>query len=626
MMSDASPFSVPISGGTSRSQKQLLACFIVVVVASLLAALIQNSGGRVQVIDLKIPTQNGQWLAADLFRPRSATREQPAPLVIVVPGFQRSKESLANISLELARRGIVVIALDPYAQGGSSSSATAQSATTEGYGLFAVVNYAANTENLNYIDPTKIGATGHSAGGNAVLQGASYFGQESLRLGRPSKLHAVYVSGYALSFTAKILKPVRSHVGFSYAYFDEGAYRNELQNGDMRHAPEALRLINSALDPAELAHTEVTLNRYYGTAAARNLRVVHNERTLHPFQPYSREATAHQLDYFTQVFGLTSDLASHDQMWMWKELLTLASLVAAFLGLVPLAHLLLTYLPYFQKLVQPLPVAIPAPQGSGRYLFWGLLVLGALVACFSYIPLTELSQKIFVAASGRAQTWFFPQRMNNGVMLWALLNGLVGFLLYFLGSWSFGKKFQPRAIFAGCKISARALGRTGLLALTLYAVFFLQLFAVYYFFHVDYRFIFIGVRVFQPTVLLLLLMYAPAFFIFFLSNSLRVNRALCWAGQAEWKNMLMAGLANSLGLLLIVLVQYLTFAVRGTVHWTEGWLYINLLFAVVPIMFVLPYFNRYFYRLTGQIYLGPMTTCLVFITIMLSNTVSYTPL
>lgn len=90
--------------------------------------------------------------------------------------------------------------------------------------------------------------------------------------------------------------------------------------------------------------------------------------------------------------------------------------------------------------------------------------------------------------------------------------------------------------------------------------------------------------------------------------------------------MLMAGLANSLGLLLIVLVQYLTFAVRGTVHWTEGWLYINLLFAVVPIMFVLPYFNRYFYRLTGQIYLGPMTTCLVFITIMLSNTVSYTPL
>lgn len=43
-------------------------------------------------------------------------------------------------------------------------------------------------------------------------------------------------------------------------------------------------------------------------------------------------------------------------------------------------------------------------------------------------------------------------------------------------------------------------------------------------------------------------------------------------------------------------------------------------------MFVLPDFNRSFFRLTGRIYLGPMTTCLVFITILLSNTVSYTPL
>ena len=55
-MSDAVPLRVPIPGKTSRSQKQLLACTLVVVVASLLASLIQNSGGRVQVMDLKIPT------------------------------------------------------------------------------------------------------------------------------------------------------------------------------------------------------------------------------------------------------------------------------------------------------------------------------------------------------------------------------------------------------------------------------------------------------------------------------------------------------------------------------------------------------------------------------------------
>ena len=90
--------------------------------------------------------------------------------------------------------------------------------------------------------------------------------------------------------------------------------------------------------------------------------------------------------------------------------------------------------------------------------------------------------------------------------------------------------------------------------------------------------------------------------------------------------MLVGGFANSLGLMLIVFVQYLTFAVTGMVYWTDGWLYVNLLFAVVPMMFVLPYFNRYFFRVTGRIYLGPMVTCLIFVMVLISNTVFYLPL
>ena len=84
------------------SRQLLLISLLVVIFASLLASIIQGSGGQVQVRDIKIPTHNGQWVVADLFKPRTATRENPAPLVVVVPGFQRSKEALSNISLELA--------------------------------------------------------------------------------------------------------------------------------------------------------------------------------------------------------------------------------------------------------------------------------------------------------------------------------------------------------------------------------------------------------------------------------------------------------------------------------------------------------------------------------------------
>ena len=624
MTTSPSPHLVP-EARLVFSRRLLAACIFSIVVASLLAARVQTSGGRVRVTGFKLPTQNGQWVVADLYRPLSATNETPAPLVIVVPGFQRSKETQLNIAMELARRGVVAIVIDPYAQGSSSSSMSRRAATTEGYGMFAVVDYAANTDNLNYVDKTRIGVTGHSAGGNAAIQAASYFGAEARKAAAPSKLQSVYVSGYVLTLTEKTLRSVRSNMGISYAFHDEGAYRNELKNGDMRRAPEALRVVRSGLGKAEKIE-EVEVDRYYGDAAAKTLRVVHNERLLHPFQPYSIEATTHQLAYFQKVFGLENSIPASNQVWFWKELWSLFALVAAFVSLVPLSQLLIGHVSFFQSLAHPLPPAAPAPQGRGKVIFWTLFISGAVIACFSYIPLTELSQRLFTEATGREQTWFFPQRMNNGVMLWALFNGLIGFALFYLGYRIHGRKQGATPAAWGVATSARELLRTFLLAAVLFAAFYALLSVVYAVFHVDYRFLFLGVRVFQPALLLLMPVYAPVFFVFFLSNSLRVNAAMRFAGQPEWRSMLLAGLGNSLGLLFILLAQYITFALTGTVRWTEGWLYINLLFAVVPMMFVLPYFNRCFFRQTGRIYLGPMTTCLIFIMILLSNTVCYLPL
>lgn len=602
-----------------------MSCISFVFLCSGAAAVVQTAGCQVRVQSITLPTQNGQWVAADLFKPASATKDHPAPLVVVVPGFQRSKETLSNISLELARRGIVVIAIDPYAQGGSSSSMSRQAATTEGYGLFAIVNYAYDTRNLNYIDKNRIGATGHSAGGNAAIRGASYFGKRAAKSGKPSKLHSVYVSGYVLTLTDNVLKHVQSNIGMSYALYDEGAYRNELQSGDMRQAPESLRLVNSAAGESADLLQEIELGRFYGNIEDRTSRVVHNERVIHPLQPYSIEATTHQIEYFEKVFGTESGLSSRDQIWYWKELLTLASAIAAFVAIVPLAAMLLER-PYFRSLVHPLPEALPQPRGRGKALFWSLFALSALVACFTYIPMAQLSQRLFVAATNREQTWFFPQRMNNAVMLWAVLNGLIGFLMHWLSYRYYGRQHGISPELWGMRTTLAEFLQTLVLAIMIFASFFLLLFVVYYFFHVDYRFVFFGARVFQPVMFLLLVVYAPVFLVFFLSNSLRVNGAMRFTGDPEWRSMLRAGIANSLGLFLIVLVQYSVFVLTGTVYWTDGWLYVNLLFAVVPIMFVLPYFHRYFFRLTGRIYLGPLTMCLIFIMILLSNTVCYIPL
>ena len=529
-----------------KSKRLLTICVLTVVLSSLLTSLVQSSFGKVDVYSIKVPTQNGQWLVADLFKPKSATAENPAPLVVVVPGFQRSKEALSNITLELARRGIVAVSIDPYAQGSSSSSLSPRSATKEGYGMYALVDYFYSTPNLNYVDRERICATGHSAGGNAAIRGASFFGKEAIATGKPSKLHSVFVSGYVLSQKEHVLEDVRSNVGISYAYYDEGAYRNELakddevlhkwENGDMRIAPESIRTVNMAHGRDWDAVEKVELGYYYGDPDKRTLRVVHNERTLHPFQPYTTEPTANQIEYFEKVFHMEPEIASTDQIWYWKEILSMVSMVAAMVMLIPLTQLLLVNIPFFGAIAHPLPQPQPRPKGKGLMIFWGLFALGAIIACFSYIPMTELSKVLFVDDSTRKMTWFFPQRMNNGVMLWAVFNGTIGFILFFLTYKLFGKRAGISPEMWGVRVTARELGRTLSLGLTVFMIYYLLLFTVYYFFHVDYRFLFMGVRPFQPTVVLLLVMYAPFFFIFFLSNSLRVNGAMRIEGQPEWKS------------------------------------------------------------------------------------------
>jgi hypothetical protein len=214
-------------------------------------------------------------------------------------------------------------------------------------------------------------------------------------------------------------------------------------------------------------------------------------------------------------------------------------------------------------------------------------------------------------------------------MLWAICNGLVGFVLFWLGRRLAGAR-EP---VVGAQTTPGLLLRAAGLSACVFAGFFGLLFAVHWLFHVDFRFTFLGARPFAADLLPLLGMYAPAFLPFFLSNSLRANCAMRFHGEPEWRGALRAMAANALGLLLILVVQYAHFALHGRVYWAEGadkdatggWLYVNLLFAVVPIMFVLPWFHRRFYALTGRIHLGPLVMCPIFIMMLVANTVCYLP-
>tara|TARA_B100000123_G_scaffold83392_1_gene60150 strand:+ start:2643 stop:4469 length:1827 start_codon:yes stop_codon:yes gene_type:complete len=599
----------------------------ILFLSSLFASQIQSNFGKTNISLERLDTGDGQYIYYDLYKPETATELTKAPFIAIIPGFQRSKEALSNVAIELSRRGHVVGLIDPYAQGLSSSSKSRIAATTQGYGMFALIEHIHGSDDYLYINKNLLGSTGHSMGGNAAIRGADYFGKDAIKNDKESILHSIYISGYVLTLRDEILKNARSNIGVSYALYDEGAFRNELKGwdaADMRIAPESLRTVNSIFAENEKLEI-VELNKMYGNIDNRTARIIFNEALLHPFQPYNKEAMANQLYYFDEVFNSPIKKDSYDQIWQFKEFLTLLNMVVSFLLLIPLTKNLLK-ISFFSIIVKKVPEPLPVQNRKSKIIFWSLISFSALVACVTFIPMVEVAKYLFPEAATRNLTWFFPQRMNNSVMLWALFNGTLGLILFFLSYYMFGKKHGAKQSSWGLGITLNELFRTVILALSIFAIYYLILYVIYALFHIDYRFWFMGVRVFQPEMLLVLAMYFPFFFVFFFSNSLRVNGAMRFSGQSENVSRLIGGLANSGGLILIIIIQYVVFWWTGTVYWTTNWLSVNLLFGIVPIMFILPYFNRIFFQITGRVYLGPLVTCLIFIMILSTNTVVYLPL
>ena len=271
-----------------KANRFLFSCLTIIFLSSFIASIVQSSFTKVEIELKELKTDDGQSLVYDLYKPKIANIDNKVPFVIVVPGFQRSKEALSNIAIELSRRGMAVALIDPYAQGMSSSSVSRIAATTQGYGMFALVDHAYDG-NFPFVDTEKIASTGHSMGGNAAIRGADYFGKEAINENTNSKLHSVYVSGYVLTLRDEILKDSRSNMGISYALYDEGAFRNELKGwdaGNMEIAPESLRVINNVLSNQNRIN-KVELGKYYGDKNDRSLRVVFNERLLHPCLLYT---------------------------------------------------------------------------------------------------------------------------------------------------------------------------------------------------------------------------------------------------------------------------------------------------------------------------------------------------
>lgn len=597
-----------------------------------------------------------------MYKPDSATEEKPAPVVFVLPGFTRTKATMAQYCIELSRRGAVVFCSDPGGQGG-----TTENSSTGAHGIEYLVQYVYNnSDDFKFCDKNRFGAVGHSQGGGNVVTLASDMAGASFE---ESIIKSVYNSGYIKTSAANKFKNFNCNAAMSYAYYDEGAYR--YQSDATAFEVIGLRFINE-VNGAPNTFDKIAYDYGYGDMSKGTYRIVHRENINHCFEMYDKVSIANTIDFFNETLDIGSDIGGLSQIWFGKEFSNGLALAAAFTFVLALCGVLMR-IPFFATLKNAnikkaeatdgmvtvadekpaLPVGGRHKTVAHKVIFWSCMLLTAIIACLDYIPLANLSIEIFPTSNlASVYTFTFPARMINAILLWAAINGLIGIVIFFgttalenlyefimfkvkgqtpVYDW---EKFGDIKIRGnGAKGVALNVLKSLILAFGMFGVFYLLVQLSYWIFHQDFRFMLISAAPLNARMFVTALEYMPIIFIFYISNSIRVNCSIGREGWKEWKVLLVGALANSLGLAFILLINYVCYFVTGAPYYgnwgasnNEVWLFVNMVFGLVVMMFILPIFNRLLYKMTGNVWVGAIACCMIFVMMTISASVSYIPM
>ncbi|MDE7439563.1 MAG: prolyl oligopeptidase family serine peptidase [Clostridia bacterium] len=698
----------------AKSFITMCVAFGMIFIASFFAMCFETSGFKVKVTDFTLTGEmtkyynegkiDGKAYVLDdddvsysvtMYVPDTATEANPAATVFVFPGFTRTKATMAQYAMELSRRGAVVFTMDPTGQGGTTINSYASDEQNRGQnGIEHLVQYVYNnTDDFKFCDKNRFGAMGHSQGGGNVAALAADFAGDSFY---DSVIKSVYISGYIKYSSINNYQNFKCNAGLAYGYYDEGAYRYQTDAESFEVA--AQRFINENGDESDfIPYSEIEIDKGYGDMANGTYRVVHREDINHCFEMYDPVSIKNTINFFNETLDI-SDMGGGSQLWFGKEFFNGIALAAAFTFIIAACAVLMGT-PVFKSLKEK-PVekisddeireiteeeaeeellgrTVNATADAGmetvakgthkslaegivsehktvahKVIFWSCIILTAIIACLDYIPLANLSIEIFPTSNvASVYTYTFPARMINAILLWALINGAIGLVIFF-GTTLIENlyeyiRFKVKGIepaydwdkFKAIKISGNGwkgtllnVGKAIFLPLVMFGAFYFLVQLNYWMFHQDFRFTLISASPLNARMFVTALEYWPIIFVFYISNSIRVNCSIGREGWKEWKVILVSALANSVGLIFILIINYFCYFTTGSPYYTywgngnEVWLYINMVFALVVMMFILPIFNRLLYRITGNVWSGAIVCCMIFIMMTISASVSYIPM
>ena len=578
----------------SKAGLVFILCLVIQIGAMALGSQIQSDFGNVTVSNVSYQNFNGIPVRAKLLRPIEATPENPMPGVVYIHGYQNNRETSDAYSLELARRGVVVLNIDAIGRGNSGIPNDIDDPDfDETYGGLTSLEYL---RSLPYVKPGSIGLLGHSLGAEMVYK---------IALQDPN-VDALVISGFAYTDEASPTNP--RNMLMIFGKWDE--YRTRMTStrdfeAEWMDTPETQAVI-----PIENPQFGIT----YGDFDAGTARRVYMPRSIHIQESHHAGAIAEAVTWIRQSLGPAEAywIPADSQIWQIKEAATLVAMLAGFGSLLPLGLLLLrTRL--FSSLQGPV-LGEYACTTSEYFKYAG--INGLLM--WLYLPLIFVLFGLHVYVVQIDQ--LFPMMLVNGVVWWFLVINLIGFFIF--RGWYKRRASQTGLSLAELGVSYQEgrfgldwgkLGLTVLLAALLFLYAYTSEHLLEQLFIVDYRFIFPFASDLTAYRALMFLIYFPILligFIFlgtFLHGILRRPQKATW-----WQTFLNWSAINTLTLIvpliLFMLIQYLPLFLTGAIPFVgPGGMLANFtmsLFHIIGVLILVTPLSTWFYQLTGKIYLG----------------------
>lgn len=603
----------------------LAVCLVIAVACMGVAHLIQTDFGKISIATASfiVSEEDGQdyTISYKMYIPKEASESNPLPAVLCLHGYQNDKETSAAFAMEIARRGMVAVAIDEYGHGSNTKPMRGRGWTTykiqgqsqdgkettvktklSGQNRFLVLMnfstlsffegdaYATNEEQRVKIDADADGITDSSMGGIAAynwIKGLPFVQADKIGItGHSMGTWASWsVAAACQDHKAMVLQcgevfgdnmfdsqNIEFHnLMMLQARYDEfnyfRDYRQETVNDSMLTSGVRKQFFTAYGRTPEQGN--FTWNTTYGDFGNGTARRVELLETNHRLATHNAQGIAATMAWFTEALGAKTTLESTDLHFMIKELLVMLAMLAVMISLCPMA-VLVTNIKGLKDVMFDRKQIYREPKLMTRKQWWKNAIIAILISAITYPFMTQLGHGLFPFPEQ-----VFRMTVGNGFLIWYMTLTIISVIMIWATRVHNKKKGIENIDYYDMGLSREAFAQRldWILLVKSFAVasicmlyMYLLVAAFQAVFQLDLRFIWPFFKGFSGERLGQFLVYLPFYTLFFVVNvgyKLFGYMRQVRDDKRPVRNFVKCWMGNVLvllgGLLLVILLEYIPF-------------------------------------------------------------------